>query len=328
MVERVGQHAAERLATDGGGAGRGPGHGTPIAAQRAAAQVDKLVSLQEIGSAVAGAPDLKGAADGFQREQERSRQLRLMNELARKMSASPDPDGLFSVLVKGLIRQFGYAHAAVYSLDRRRGELVQRASAGGPAARHRARGQRVPLGEGLVGWVAAQNQSALVNDTAADLRIVSSIEKRMGALMATPIRTRGRAVGVLCIGAHRKWSFGLEEMSIAEGLADQIGVCLQVSRLYQQALGHLKGMGLMLESSVAAMSAADLNQALASTVEKLVRGLGVTLARIALLSDDSSELVIHAAFDRREGRHVNTGHRYLLSRVPLQRGPCAPVGRS
>ena len=86
----------------------------------------------------------------------------------------------------------------IYLLDEEQGDLVQVAAFGpkNPQGREILNPIRIPLGQGIVGNVAATGQVELIEDTRLDPRYIQDDQLRFSEL-AVPIRSDGRIVGVI-----------------------------------------------------------------------------------------------------------------------------------
>ena len=98
---------------------------------------------------------------------------------------------------------------------------------------------RLRMGEGIAGWVAANDQAALVNDVANDPRyykkaqhITRFVTRNM---VCVPVRSRGKVIGVL--QAINKKDMGLfteQDLDDFWTLANQVAVALENANLYTE----------------------------------------------------------------------------------------------
>ena len=91
------------------------------------------------------------------------------------------------------------------------------------------------MGEGIAGWVAANNRSLIVNDVHADGRFFSDISKQIGfptrAIVAVPMRVKDRCVGVIeIINKAGGGSFTDEDLQWLEIFATQAAIAVQNAR--------------------------------------------------------------------------------------------------
>ena len=95
------------------------------------------------------------------------------------------------------------------------------------------------MGEGIAGWVAANNRSLIVNDVSSDRRFYSDISKKVGfptnSIVAVPMRLKDRRVGVIEIINKRDGApFTEEDLQWLEIFATQAAIAIQNARSFQK----------------------------------------------------------------------------------------------
>jgi Nif-specific regulatory protein len=95
------------------------------------------------------------------------------------------------------------------------------------------------MGEGIAGWVAANNRSLVVNDVESDTRFFSDISKKINfptkSILAVPMRVKERCVGVIeIINKFDGGSFTEEDLEWLEVFATQAAIAIQNSRSLQK----------------------------------------------------------------------------------------------
>ncbi|MDH4161365.1 MAG: GAF domain-containing protein [Nitrospirota bacterium] len=98
---------------------------------------------------------------------------------------------------------------------------------------------RLKMGEGIAGWVAANDQAAIVNDVANDPRhfkkaqnIIQFVTRNM---ICVPVRVRGRVLGVLeAINKRDNSLFTEQDLEAFWMLANQVAVALENANLYAE----------------------------------------------------------------------------------------------
>lgn len=98
---------------------------------------------------------------------------------------------------------------------------------------------RLKMGEGIAGWVAANDHPALVNDVQGDprhLKKVSTITNFVTRnMVCVPVRSKGRVIGVLqAINKKDNGQFTEEDLEDFAALADQVAVALENAHLYSE----------------------------------------------------------------------------------------------
>ncbi len=96
------------------------------------------------------------------------------------------------------------------------------------------------MGEGIAGWVAANNRSLIVNDVDEDPRFASDISEQVGfrttSILAVPMRIRDRCIGVIeVLNKAGGQAFNEEDRQWLEIFANQAALALQNARSFGQA---------------------------------------------------------------------------------------------
>jgi signal transduction histidine kinase len=220
-------------------------------------------------------------------------------------------------------------------------DLVWRAAAG-PHVR-RLIGRRVPLSEGICGWVMREGESVLINDADDDPRLYGEIDASIGtttvSLLAVPLMYRGVPRGVLEVVNKARGSFDEHDLRLMEEIAVPASIAIENARLFgaiDQALirreiaeMQVRDLNRDLERrtvELAALNEAgqriaatlDLESVLQAALEAVADLLGariaVILLRVPTLEGDGDELLLAAAHPRAAAQ--------VGARFPLGDGHC------
>ena len=106
-------------------------------------------------------------------------------------------------------------------------------------APNRMADSRVPLDQGIAGWVLQNGQPAIVNDVSKDPRFYADLDRRSGfttrSLLAVPLKVRDKAIGVVeVINKRGNAGFSPRDQDLATALAAQAAVAIENARLYQR----------------------------------------------------------------------------------------------
>lgn len=126
---------------------------------------------------------------------------------------------------------FGAAAGSVLLLDEERDELVFAAVSG--EGEEFLVGNRFPAGSGIAGWVATSGEPVVVDDLTAnrsfDRSVAESTEYVPDALMAAPLVSDGRVLGVLeLLDPSPQARSGLPELDLLALFARQAATALRV----------------------------------------------------------------------------------------------------
>jgi Nif-specific regulatory protein len=95
------------------------------------------------------------------------------------------------------------------------------------------------MGEGIAGWVAANNTSVIVNDVEQDERFSDEIARTVGfpttSILCVPMQVKGRCVGVIeIINKAGGLKFTEDDLQWLEVFATQAAIAIQNAQAYQQ----------------------------------------------------------------------------------------------
>ena len=127
--------------------------------------------------------------------------------------------------------------ASIMLIDEERDELVFRVSHGN--RRNALRQQRIPMDEGIAGWVARQGKPVIANDVRADTRFSHRVDVRTGfltqSIAAVPLKIKGRIIGVMeVLNKYSGAGFDQEDIQLMSSIATQVAIAIENARLYEQ----------------------------------------------------------------------------------------------
>jgi GAF domain-containing protein len=135
-------------------------------------------------------------------------------------------------------RFFAAAACSIAEVDDEAEELVYIAASG--AGADAVTGIRLPIGRGIAGWVAQSGQPIAVSDLTRDTRFARDIAESTSyiptALLAVPIETPDRLLGVLSILDRDETRPGAaRDLDMAALFADQAAVAMEASEAFTDA---------------------------------------------------------------------------------------------
>ena len=127
--------------------------------------------------------------------------------------------------------------ASILLVDETGKELVFRVSHGHRG--HILRQQRIPLDEGIAGWVVRNKLPVIANDARADSRFSHRVDVRTGfltqSIAAVPLKIKGRIIGVLeVLNKYSGQGFNQEDIQLMNSIASQAAIAIENSRLYEE----------------------------------------------------------------------------------------------
>jgi PAS domain S-box-containing protein len=166
-----------------------------------------------------------------------SKRLIRLSTLSGLLAQAERSEDIFPMAVEIVADVVDIEIALIYSLDTKKGELVLSAYRGVP--QEFAMGvDRMKLGEGFNGRVAESGELMMVSDAAEDPRLSREAVRKEGikAQLIVPLKSRGKVVGTLSVASRNRREFSKEEVELLTAIANQIGIAIDKTNLYQEQL--------------------------------------------------------------------------------------------
>jgi anti-anti-sigma factor len=231
-------------------------------------------------------------------EARKARQLAIIGEVSRKVTAILDLNELLRELARSIQLGFGYSNVAVFRIDEQTQEAVLGALVGRYAGIMEW-GYRQPLKEGLVGWAARNEQTLRCNNVLEDSRYVRGFdaEEIVSSEMCVPISFANRVIGVLDIQAEAADAFDDQDVAAMETLAGQLAAAMRNAVLFHERgeqLANLNALNRVIQATAASLSLDDLLTSLCDVVVELMSPDGFF---VALIEKETGDLVAPLVMD-------------------------------
>jgi GAF domain-containing protein len=231
----------------------------------------------------------------FMAESHRSAHMMLINEIARRTSATLDLNELLQRAAQLIRQSFGYRSVGLFFADWPTGEAVLRSGAGAWAELAEA-GCRVSLDHGLLGRALRSGQAAIAQDLSVegDYAPLAEGDEARGSELALPLR-RGQAIfGALDVQHPQTNFFQGDLVDTLRALADQLSIAIENANLYQETTRRLYELAALHEMAMAGASPGDFREVSRRTVEALQRTLGFDFLALFLLDGAGKALELYA----------------------------------
>ena len=152
---------------------------------------------------------------------------------AGQLTAPTEHSDLLEQIVQTAMHVLGARAGSLYLVDEEGDELIFEVALGERAAP--LRGQRLPLGQGVAGWVAATGQALAVADVQQDPRWAQDVGRAVGyapkTMLAMPLIVHDRVTGVLqLLDKDGGEPFSAGDMATLGLFANQAAVAIAQSR--------------------------------------------------------------------------------------------------
>jgi PAS domain S-box-containing protein len=256
--------------------------------------------------------------------QRRNRELQMLHHSTLELSSSLDLDHVVTMVLTEVRHLLDASGCTLWLLDQEEGQL-RCWQAVGPHS-HLLIGLQVPLGKGLVGWVAQNHESLLVPDTRTDDRHFKRVDRSIGVetrcILSVPLKVKEKFIGVVQVVGEEPACFDRDDLTLLEPLASSAAIAIDNARLYDEtkrseiALRN-RHRELALLNRVIAASAASLaiDPILSVVCRELAVAFDVPHSAAVLLDDDRTRAVVVAS------HHANGGATGLGTTIAVERDP-------
>jgi GAF domain-containing protein len=168
--------------------------------------------------------------------EERSTQLEASAEVSRAATSILEIERLIQQVVELIRERFDLYYVGLFLTDEAGEWAVLRAGSGEAGQAMLARGHRIKVGEGMVGWSVAHAQARVALEAAEDaVRLATAELPDTRSEAALPLHSRGQVLGALTVQSTQPGTFDQDTMVALQIMTDQVAVALDNARLFAEA---------------------------------------------------------------------------------------------
>ena len=176
----------------------------------------------------------------IERQERRIQRLERLVEASEHLNSTLDLGKLIEIILNITTEHTGAERASLFLRDPERNELFTLIASG-----FEQKEIRLPMGKGLVGFVAEAGETLNLADAYEDPRFDRSIDKISGyrtrTLLVLPVRDRaGRVVGVLELLNKKGGHFTEDDIEFVESISVHAAIALDNARLHKDSLERQK----------------------------------------------------------------------------------------
>jgi GAF domain-containing protein len=170
----------------------------------------------------------------------RAAQLQAITELSEAIAQLQDLGELFNSAVNLISVRFGFYHVGIFLIDNDRDNAIMQATNSEGGQKMLARGHRLKLGTGVVGFAAQTGQPRIALDVGADAVFFNNPDlPTTRSEVALPLKSRGETIGVLDVQSTEAGAFSNEDLQVLTALANQVSIAFENTRLLTETRAAL-----------------------------------------------------------------------------------------
>ena len=175
-----------------------------------------------------------------QRTSQRATKLQAITQLSEAIAELKDPDELFPAVTTLISERFGYYHVGIFLVDSEKGFAVLQSANSEGGQVMLARGHRLALGTGVVGYSAQTGQPRIALDVGSDAVFFDNPDlPNTRSEIALPLKSRDEIIGVLDVQSTEQGAFSDEDLQVLTTLANQVSIALENTRLLSETRSAL-----------------------------------------------------------------------------------------
>jgi signal transduction histidine kinase/GAF domain-containing protein len=171
----------------------------------------------------------------YEETQRRVQELAFLNEASRTVTSSLDLEQVLTTVMQKATDVLKVEGTSVLLLDDEDKELVLETVVGPQA--QKVKGLRLPLGQGIAGWVAREGQPLLVPDVKEEPRFYPGIDQATGfvtkSVLAVPLKVKGRVIGVIEAVNKTEGDFSQTDVELLSSMTQSAAIAIENARLYE-----------------------------------------------------------------------------------------------
>jgi diguanylate cyclase (GGDEF)-like protein len=170
---------------------------------------------------------------GVRYDNQETNEIAVFHELGKALTSSLQLDQVLRTIMEKINEVLRPDTWSLLLMDQQKNELYfQIATGKGSDALKEV---RIPVGQGIAGWVAQSGEAVVVADASKDSRFFSQVDERTKmetqSIVAVPVRFRDQCLGVIelinCVGDE---GFSQRDLALLEALADYAAIAIENAR--------------------------------------------------------------------------------------------------
>ena len=188
----------------------------------------------------------------------------------------------------------GVEAASVVLRDTAKGDLWFAAASGEGADFMRS--VRLPLGQGIAGWVVQHGEPVMVPDVSKDTRFFDEFDQGSGlttrSILCVPLQTKGRTIGAIEAMNKKSGTFDEADLRFLTSIAAPAATAIENARLFEQSRIHADELAVLNELGQALTARLDVEEVLEAAYQGIARLVDTTNFYIGLYESEQDVVTV------------------------------------
>ena len=217
-------------------------------------------------------------------------QLSLTMDAIRNLSTGISGEGTLARLITQIRDRFGLYHISIFLLDEQKKNLVLEAGSGETGTKMKLSGSKIETSNpSLISQAVSTNKYYLVSDTKTDpLYTNNSLLPETTSELIIPMESNGIVIGVMDIYSKDVTKFSLDDISIFEIIAKEVGYALSVSNSMKMNIERLRKNQVFYDITSSVTTSTEMGRALQATSDNLFKAIPQSQISIFMLDSEDS----------------------------------------
>jgi GAF domain-containing protein len=222
-------------------------------------------------------------AQMFEETQRRAREVQLLYDVGLTAAAGADLEETLQAAVEIIAAEFEATLAGIALADLESNTLRAVANVGRPSGISAE--ARMPLGEGIIGWVAQNSEPLLIPDVQLDPRYKDPVSETRSEL-CVPLVIGSRVIGILNVESCQVNAFTEDDLLLLTALANNLSVVVELARSFDETQHRAQQMKVINEVGQTIASVLDPDAVLQQIVDTTKARFGHYFVCIVLVEEE------------------------------------------
>lgn len=233
----------------------------------------------------------------FRAEQERRRFASILQEIARTINQTLEPNQVFEQILEQLKRIIDFDSASIFLLE---DHLFRPVAVLGFEDRARALSFTISLESDALSKQVFESRKPLVVEDVQKIDTWMQVEglpeaEKIHGWIGAPLIVRDRVVGMLNVDSYKVAAYSADVIDLIEAFADQASTAVANALLFDESQRRITSMAALTETATVITASLDLDEVLQRITDRTKESMEVEAASLALVDEDDGSLVYRVA---------------------------------